>query len=269
MVSKVINLGANLKEIQIIPLGDFHIGDEFWDMEATLKTLEYIKNTPNCFTILNGDMMNNAIKTSKSDSYKEKMTIEQEQDFLVELLKPIKNKILYMVQGNHEYRTSITSGIDPLRYVAKALDLLDDGRYSDNSYVLNLRFGTNKNLKTLNNYIIYGIHGSGSGGKRMGATVNALEDLTKIFPNADLYIHSHTHVPITYSDKYVSFNTSNHKLEESYRTFVNTNSFINYGGYAERFGYKLTDQTPLLVTIKFIRKQDKLEPFTNVLKLEI
>lgn len=29
MVSKVINLGANLKEIQIIPLGDFHIGDEF------------------------------------------------------------------------------------------------------------------------------------------------------------------------------------------------------------------------------------------------
>ncbi len=29
MVSKVINLGANLKEIQLIPLGDFHIGDEF------------------------------------------------------------------------------------------------------------------------------------------------------------------------------------------------------------------------------------------------
>ena len=79
--------------------------------------------------MLNGDLMNKAIKTSKSDSYKEKMTIEQEQDFLVELLKPIKNKILYMVQGNHEYRTSITSGIDPLRYVAKALDLLDDGRY--------------------------------------------------------------------------------------------------------------------------------------------
>lgn len=29
MVSKVINLGTNLKEIQLIPLGDFHIGDEF------------------------------------------------------------------------------------------------------------------------------------------------------------------------------------------------------------------------------------------------
>ena len=217
-----------------------------------------------------GDILDCGIKNAIGGSvYENKLTMQEQIDFAVTLLKQIADRVDGYVQGNHEYRTSITSGLDPLRYVAKALDLLDDGRYSDNSYVLNLRFGTNKNLKTLNNYIIYGIHGSGSGGKRMGATVNALEDLTKIFPNADLYIHSHTHVPITYSDKYMSFNTSNHKLEESYRTFVNTNSFINYGGYAERFGYKLTDQTPLLVTIKFIRKQDKLEPFTNVLKLEI
>ena len=43
---------------------------------------------------MNGDLINNALKTSKSDTYKEQMTMEEEQDLLIELLTPIKNKIL-------------------------------------------------------------------------------------------------------------------------------------------------------------------------------
>lgn len=136
---KIDNEGTN--GFAILPLGDMHIGDEFCDMEAIKQAIKYIKENTFVYTILNGDLMNNATKTSKSDTYRETMTIEQQQDLLIELLDPIKDKILYMSQGNHEYRTSVLSGIDPLRYVAKALNLLDDGRYSDNGYLLDLEFG--------------------------------------------------------------------------------------------------------------------------------
>ena len=56
-------------EFQLMALGDFHIGDEFCDLDEIKRALKYVENTPNCYLILNGDLMNNALKTSKSDSY--------------------------------------------------------------------------------------------------------------------------------------------------------------------------------------------------------
>ena len=269
MQTLTIDLNIKNNEIQIVPLGDLHIGDEFFNLKKLENTIKYIKNTSNCYTIFNGDLINNALKTSKSDSYKEQMTIEDQQDLLIKLLTPIKHKILYMTQGNHEYRTNTLASLDPLRYVAKSLGLLDTGRYSDNSYILNLQFGKNKSLKCPNSLIIYGIHGSGSGGRRMGATVNALENLTKICPNADVYIHSHTHVPISYTDICLMYCRQRRSVEEFSRTFVNTCSFVDYGGYAERFGYKLTEQSPVTIWIKFKQKNGAMRPFINVFKLEL
>lgn len=269
MKSINLELGNNVSEIKIIPLGDFHIGDEFFKINDLKKVLKYVEKTENCYLILNGDLMNNALKSSKSDSYREKKSIEEQQDELIKLLWPVRNKILYMCQGNHEYRTSLLAGIDPLRYVAKVLGLLDSDRYSDNSYIINLMFGKNKSPTALNQYIIYGIHGAGSGGRRMGATINAMENLTKICPNADLYIHSHTHVPLSYTDKCYLYNRHRHKIEEFTRTFVNTNSFLNYGGYAERFGYKMCDQAPLMITVKFKCINGAIRPISQVLKFDI
>lgn len=243
------------------------MGDSHFKERDLKNTLKYIRDTQDCFTILNGDLMNNALKTSKSDSYKEVIPIEEQQEIIISLLEPIKNKILYMAQGNHEYRTSMLAGIDPLKYVARALGITE--RYSDNSYVLQLKFGNNKNIRSKFNYVIYGLHGCGTGGRRMGSTVNALEDMTKIIPNADLYIHSHTHVPVSYTDRIFEINRYREQIEERYRTFFNTNSFLDYGGYAERYGFKPTDLTPYVITIKYRRFGDVLRPVTNVIKLDI
>ena len=85
-----------------------------------------------------------------------------------------------MTQGNHEYRTSLLAGIDPLRYVAKSLGLIEKNRYTDNSYILTLLFGKrNGNKDRTNDYIIYGIHGGSGGGRRAGSTSNALEDMNR------------------------------------------------------------------------------------------
>lgn len=44
---------------------------------------------------------------------------------------------------------------------------------------------------------------------------------------------------------------------------------MSYGGYAERFGYKLVDQTPSTIIIKFKQIDGVMRPITNVLKLDI
>lgn len=269
---KIINIILNNKSnsFEIIPLGDWHIGDEHFKLNDLKKTIDYIKNDPNRYTILNGDLMNNALKTSKSDTYKEVLSIEKQQELIIDLLKPIADKILCMSQGNHEYRTTVLSGIDPLKYIAKSLGLLDGViRYASNAYLINIKYGKNKNENAKNQYVIYGCHGSGTGGKRMGATINALEDMTKICPNADLYIHSHTHVPLSYTDRCFIFNRYRNAMEEHYRTFFNTNSFLDYGGYAEMYGFKPTDLTPYTLSINTKRSGTIMRPITNTLKLDI
>lgn len=268
MIVKSIDIGAKT-HFQILPLGDMHIGDEYCDFHGIQEAIQYIRDNPDCYTILNGDLINNALKTSKSDSYRETMTIENEQDLLIDLLTPIKDKILIMTQGNHEYRTSVLSGIDPLRYVALKLGLIDSGRYTDNTYILDIQWGCayghdNRRL----HYIVYGTHGSNSGGRTMGATANALESMGGIVANADLYLHSHTHATINYTKPIVVFNTKNGKAELKNRTFFNTNSFVKYGGYGERGGYKLTDTRPSVLNIAQRRtRTDGMVTFTDIIKI--
>lgn len=267
MKNIVIDLKCKSNTFQIVPLGDMHVGDAMCNMPLIKDTIKYIEKTPNCYTILNGDLMNNALKTSKSDSYMEQMTMEQEQDTIIELLMPIKDKILFIAQGNHEYRTKVAVGIDPLRYVARSLGLMQKDRYGDNSYGLILKFGKNCGTKVPNKYRIFGIHGGGGGGRRLGSSMNALEEMTKVVGNADLYLHSHTHTCINASDRVFEFDDKSDKLISKIRTFFNTTAFLNYGGYAEQKGYKVTDNVPRTLRISAVRVGNKMEYKTDIIKI--
>lgn len=262
-----IDLKCSKNTFQLMVLGDMHIGDELCDLQLIRETIDYIKNTKDCYCILNGDLINNALKTSKSDSYLETMTIEEEQDLLIELLEPIKNKILVMASGNHEYRTSLIAGINPLKAVALALGLKD--KLVEHSYLLNIKFGkVNGDSKIPNKYCVFGIHGGSGGGRRAGSTANALEDMAKIRPDMDLYVHSHTHAQINFSDMIFLYNRGCGKTKEHQRTYYNANAFLKYGGYAEQKGYKPTDRTPSVLVINAIRKpRGEMKIITNIVRI--
>lgn len=67
-------LGKDIEKLTIIPISDVHIGDKQADLKAFKETIERIKNEPNTYTILNGDLCNVALKNSKSDVYSDEMT---------------------------------------------------------------------------------------------------------------------------------------------------------------------------------------------------
>lgn len=261
-----IKLEGNKNTFQIMVLGDMHIGDELCDIELIKDTIEYVKKTKDCYCILNGDLINNALKTSKSDSYKEQMTIEDEQDLLINLLSPIKDKILVMATGNHEHRTSLIAGINPLKAVAYALGLKN--KLVEHSYLLNIEFGTQHGMKDRRNkYVIFGIHGGSGGGKRAGSTANALQDMADIRPDMDLYVHSHTHTQINYTDMIFLYDRKSKKTKEHQRTFYNANAFLKYGGYAEQKGYRPTDRHPSVLIVNALRKPDAMKIVTNIVRI--
>ena len=266
MKELTVKIDAPKNKFQLMVLGDMHIGDELCDLELIKETIDYIKKTKDCYCILNGDLINNALKTSKSDIYKEQMSIADEQELLIDLLLPIKDKILVMATGNHEHRTSIVAGINPLKAVSYALGIKD--KLVENSYVLTIEFGTAHGMKNLNNkYVVYGTHGGTGGGRLAGATANALQKMSQVLPNADLYVHSHTHTSITYNDIIFLYDSKTKRVKEHQRTYHNANAFLKYGGYAEQKEYKPVDRYPSVLVVEAIRKNGEMKIKTDIVRI--
>ena len=216
-----ITLQRNLKEVEIRIFADLHIGDKHCDIDLIQKEIAYVANTPNCYAILNGDIVNNATKTSVSDSYAEMLSPMEQIALYIKLFEPIKDKILVMTQGNHENRTYIKEGIDLTEVVAQQLGLQD--RYSKTGAVLFLKVGEHKLRNSSKRvpivYSFYIVHGSG-GGRKEGAKAIRLADMASII-DVDCYIHSHTHLPMVLREGFYRTDLSNGVVKYVDKLFIN------------------------------------------------
>jgi predicted phosphodiesterase len=237
-----ITLPRNLQDVEIRIFADLHIGDKHCNLEAIKAEIEYVRTTPNCYAILNGDILNNATKTSVSDSYAELLSPMEQIATYIELFTPIKDKILIMTQGNHENRTYNKEGVDLTLFVAQQLGIED--RYSKTGAVLFLKLGEHKlhNAKRVPLvYSFYVIHGSG-GGRKEGAKAIRLADMASII-DVDIYLHAHTHLPMVMREGFYRTDLSNGVVKFVDKLFVNTSAQLHYGGYGEAFEFKPSSTT--------------------------
>lgn len=236
MKSIKVNLGKQTQEAKIHIMSDWHIGDKFCNLEKIKQELKAIENDPEAYVILNGDLINNATKTSVSDCYAEETKPMEQLHMLLELLGPIKHKILLVTNGNHEARTYKTDGIDLTQLVCMQLGL--ERRYCKEGGLLFLRMGEDKHRgpnRTIC-YVIYSTHGSG-GGRKEGSKAVRLADMASIV-DADIYIHSHTHLPMIMKQGYFRTNVINSCVTKVEKLFVNTAAQLEYGGYGQTYEFK-------------------------------
>lgn len=246
-----VTLG-DFPSIEIHTLSDWHIGDKACDENSIREELEYIRNTENCFAICNGDLMNNATKTSVSDCYSEEIPPMEQLQRLVELLEPIKDKLLVLTQGNHEARTYRADGIDLTALLAKQLGIYD--RYVREGGVLFLRFGKSS-AKTHNRkltYSMYCTHGSG-GGRKEGAKAIRLADMASIV-DCDIYIHSHTHLPMIMKQNFFRTDVSHSTVTQIEKLFVNSSAKLEYGGYGQTYEFKPSNTTSPIIYLSGRKK---------------
>lgn len=95
-----IELSKEIKKLNLVCLSDLHIGDPLCNLKKIKEVLNEIKRNPNTYIILNGDLINNATTSSVSDTYSERMKPLDELKMIVELLEPIKDRILLISNGN-------------------------------------------------------------------------------------------------------------------------------------------------------------------------
>ena len=223
--------------LEIYPLADVHVGDPLQDKKRLKQFMDEILEQENRYVIVNGDIINNAVRHGVSDIYAEELSPNEQIDETVSLLAPIKDRILVITEGNHENRTYKQDGILIMYQVAKRLDIFDS--YSEGAYLLFVKFGKSQGRDCRKiPYAIYGKHGSGSG-RKVGAKAIRLIEMAEVV-DADVFLVSHTHTPMILRKKFFRVDYRNNKVTEVDQLFVNTNGFLNYGGYGENFGYSPT-----------------------------
>lgn len=234
------DFGSDVQQIRIIIFSDVHIGSPKCDYNLLHEYLDKVKNEPNTYCVLLGDIVNNTTKTSVGDIYDEPLSPMEQMKQAIMYFEPIKDKVLAITAGNHERRTYKNDGTDLTWLLAKQLGLED--AYDYNACLLFLRFGkmghtcggnghTGKVL-----YTIYLTHGDGQGGRTVGGRMNGLQRRGNIVVDADVVITGHTHQIATFKEAYLRVDKNNSAVKQCEKTFVNSGSFLNYESYAELYG---------------------------------
>jgi hypothetical protein len=227
---------------------DWHWGDPLSDTKLIKHRIDYITNTPHAYVVCVGDLADCAILGSKGDVYGAVKTPGQQIDELVELLTPVKDKILAWVEGNHCARIYRSVGIWINKQVAAQLGKLDV--YDPIAVQLDISVGClSRRTSEMRpaRYKGYITHGSG-GGSTVGAKANRSESLKNI-TLCDFYISGHTHQPMVFAGDCLRDGKQLTQL------FVTAGATLKYGGYAASGGYRpASTMNPYLILDGTIQK---------------
>lgn len=208
----------------LIPITDVHLGNRHANVPYFKAFVKYILETPNCYTILNGDLAETATKISVGmGHFEEDVNLPGQLQMLHEILLPLAEagKILGMGPGNHEERVANMIGINPMSMLAEKLKV----PYFGYQGFFSLKVGDVR-------YTMVAHHGAGGGGTN-GSKANASEKMNKVCGNADVYFSGHTHGKMYHPDKIFLFDDEGN-LAPRLRHYIVGGSFVEYfGGYPE------------------------------------
>lgn len=247
-------LDPEFKKLELPPTSDVHYGNHLFSLHHFQRHIQYIKDTPNAFTFLCGDLCESSIRTSKGDIFKQVGSPQNQRDWIIDQLLIIKHKILGAVTGNHENRIYNEAGFDPTRDIAAALNI----PYRAEGMLVKISFGSGNERHDEKPYTYFGYFTHGYGGARTTSAKAVKVERTSTYIHADFYCMSHDHVangaPANYlmpdnrtkTDETTGFTTG--KIVARRKILVKSNAYVKWGGYSEMGGFSPTDlETPIIM----------------------
>jgi len=216
-----------LDSLVLIGLSDLHLGSPECHEKKLIGFLEKWGKQDNVRFVLAGDLIDNGLKQSKTECLLARLNPLEQVNRVVEILEPYADKILLLLDGNHEGRTLKETAIRIGELICLKLGI-PDKFCTDATGYLKLSVGLRKNGRA--KHPIYSVavhHGASKGKVRKAAPVIG----------CDLMMVGHTHqpeyFPIERMEVDLRAGLVNYK-----RTRVTTlTSWLQYGGYGEEAMY--------------------------------
>lgn len=184
--------------VYLTGLYDIHAGTKACDYERLQQQINEIKQQPNHFAFLGGDMCDFINpKDKRFDSatiaethlkHLDNLAVSQ-ADEVVDMLMPIKDRLIFTLTGNHEEKIRSQFHQDITNHIACRLGIPDLGLIG----VVRLTFSRSSgdSHRVSRSLTLFAAHGFGSA-QKYGGKINRIIDLMQWF-DADIYWAGHVH----------------------------------------------------------------------------
>lgn len=226
----LISLPEDMTSVEIFLAADIHVGSAEFD-EKRWELFEELIKQPNSFVIFAGDQMEYATRQSKSDIYTQRLSPSSQKRWWIDHLRNYKDKVLCIVDGNHEYNRASKDADDfPLYDIALALGIED--RYRSEAAFVDIGVGDGGHGKGKQVRYVFRVCHQAKNNVNYG-TADGFEGI-------DVFVSGHTHKPQDLPRPKLVYDTKNKSVSQKDVENIVCGHFLRYGGYGERAGYRPT-----------------------------
>jgi hypothetical protein len=213
-------LGLKESCVRLYPLVCMHVGAAQCDMEFITEHIERLRKDPNGKGIYLGDGGECVTRLSKGGIYEQLLSPQQQHDVIVEMLDPVKDKLLFGIRGNHGHRIYKETGLSFDKNLCHRLGI----PYLGVSAFCNL-------VVNRSSYDLFLHHGSDSG-TGLQSKVTKAENFGR-FVQADALLTAHSHICVEMPPMaLLSANNNSKTIKTQLR-----HQYICGCGYDSRSGY--------------------------------
>lgn len=265
LIEYTTEISSRSDTVTLVPLGDIHLGSRNCDEELLKEEIDFIRRTPNCYWLGMGDYIE-AIKARADRRMDFKGLakwihiedladiVAKQSDYFIRLVKPIKNKCMGLVVGNHEETVEKRDDQSVVDHMAVELGT------RNLTYCTMIKWIIKRKIKTKTKapskiITIYANHGTG-GGRYLGSHINKLVSMASGI-DADIYLMGHCHRRNTDEESRLGIygRGDNLRLLDNKKHFVLTGSFyrtyeITSTSYAEKKMYNPTSLGTMHIKIR-------------------
>lgn len=201
---------------KLLLIGCLHAGSKAFRRDLAEKYIERVQKEDMDILLL-GDLFECATPAKQEQMYEQYSTTDEQLDEVVELLRPVKNRIKGCSTSNHSERAYIAAGVNLDRRLIRELGL-PESIYKRYHGVIKYQGKT----------IVFS-HGNGSGCNTWGDA----EKLLRMYPAADVVALSHRHSLDAGWKGRFDIGKNGQRIKKDI-LLVRTGSLLEYPRYAEK-----------------------------------
>ena len=243
----LFNCTKSAETAEIYPIHDLHYGNECFNERRFNALINIILAAPNRFVIFLGDLLENAIPRGKSDMFTQTCSPHEQKEYITELFRTLKDRTIAITDGNHEInRTTKAAGMYPL-YDCACIAGIED-KYRTAYAVMDIAVGQGyKHMPSKSaHYVGFATHKAKA--LKNFASVDALEGI-------DFFLYGHDHEPTDHPRGKLVYNPQKKAVTFRSVDVINCGSFLSYGGYGARSGYRPKSEKLYKLILHSVTKQ--------------
>jgi len=248
--SHVIEYASRSDTFHLWHLTDFHIGSKACDEKALKATIAEIAADPFAVWAGGGDWAEFINPTDRRFDPAEVAPwikvadladiAKAQSDYAIELFRPIADKCIGAIGGNHGLYIAREHHHNPHAYICGKLNI--DNLGFDGA-LINLRF--KRQGGSTRSYRIALLHGWG-GGRQPGGKMNKLRDALAAF-DADIALLGHVHARMRLAT--TAYTCTKNRVITKKRVAVFGGTYLDGAGYAVRAGYPPAEIGGVMISI--------------------